>query len=49
MKTEEIIQLHKKYVMPTYAPSLVLVKGKGSKVWDADGKEYLDFLAGIAV
>lgn len=49
MKTEEIIELHKKYVMPTYAPGLVLVKGSGSKVWDADGKEYLDFLAGIAV
>jgi predicted acetylornithine/succinylornithine family transaminase len=49
MKTEEIIQLHKKYVMPTYAPGLVLVKGQGSKVWDSDGKEYLDFLAGIAV
>ena len=49
MNTEETIQLHKKYVMPTYAPGLVLVKGKGSEVWDADGKEYLDFLAGIAV
>ena len=35
--------------MPTYAPGLVFVKGKGAKVWDADGKEYLDFLAGIAV
>ena len=26
-----------------------LVKGQGTKVWDADGKEYLDFIAGIAV
>ena len=26
-----------------------LVKGSGCKLWDADGKEYLDFLAGIAV
>lgn len=49
MNTEEIIALNKKYVMPTYAPGLVLVRGQGSKVWDADGKEYLDFLAGIAV
>ena len=47
--SEEIISLHKQYVMPTYAPGLVFVKGKGAKVWDADGKEYLDFLAGIAV
>jgi predicted acetylornithine/succinylornithine family transaminase len=45
----EIKQMHEKYVMPTYAPGLTLVKGAGAKVWDADGKEYLDFLAGIAV
>lgn len=47
--SEEIVALHKQYVMPTYAPGLVLVKGKGAKVWDADGREFLDFLAGIAV
>jgi predicted acetylornithine/succinylornithine family transaminase len=35
--------------MPTYAPSLVLVRGKGTRVWDAGGKAYLDFLAGISV
>jgi len=28
---------------------LALVRGRGMKVWDADGREYLDFLAGIAV
>jgi predicted acetylornithine/succinylornithine family transaminase len=28
---------------------VVLVKGKGSKLWDAQGKEYIDFLSGIAV
>jgi acetylornithine/N-succinyldiaminopimelate aminotransferase len=27
---------------------IVLVRGKGSRVWDADGKEYLDLLSGIA-
>jgi len=48
-KTEEIAELHKQYVMGTYAPGLALVRGEGVKVWDADGKEYLDFLAGIAV
>ena len=47
--SEEIVALHKQYVMSTYAPGLVLLKGKGAKVWDVDGKEYLDFLAGIAV
>ena len=37
-------------VMATYGtPSLVLEKGSGSTVWDVDGKQYIDFLAGIAV
>ncbi|UNO39065.1 acetylornithine transaminase [Streptomyces sp. MST-110588] len=30
-------------------PRLALVRGEGVKVWDADGREYLDFLGGIAV
>jgi acetylornithine aminotransferase len=30
-------------------PSLTLVRGEGAKVWDADGKEYLDLVGGIAV
>ncbi|OGV70619.1 MAG: acetylornithine aminotransferase [Lentisphaerae bacterium RIFOXYA12_FULL_48_11] len=48
-KTEEIKELYGKYVMQTYAQSLVLAKGKGTKVWDTDGKVYLDFLSGISV
>ncbi|MEI6972182.1 MAG: aspartate aminotransferase family protein, partial [bacterium] len=48
-KSEEIVGLFNQYVMPTYSRSLVLVKGKGCKVWDANGKEYLDFLSGISV
>jgi acetylornithine aminotransferase/acetylornithine/N-succinyldiaminopimelate aminotransferase len=35
------------YKRPETAP--VLVKGQGTRVWDADGKEYLDFGGGIAV
>ena len=35
------------YKRPETAP--VLVKGQGSRVWDADGNEYLDFGGGIAV
>jgi acetylornithine/N-succinyldiaminopimelate aminotransferase len=31
------------------APLAVLARGEGARVWDVDGKEYLDFLAGIAV
>ena len=30
-------------------PPVVLVRGQGSWVWDADGKKYLDMVAGIAV
>ncbi|MDA8443028.1 MAG: acetylornithine transaminase [Peptococcaceae bacterium] len=38
------------YVMNTYGRlPMALVKGSGAKVWDADGKEYLDFVSGIAV
>ena len=37
-------------MVPNYAPqAMVPVRGKGSRVWDQDGKEYLDFAGGIAV
>ena len=42
-------ELHHQFVMPTTAPGLVLARGKGVSVWDDAGKEYLDFMAGIAV
>jgi len=42
-------ELHSQFVMPTYAPGLTLVRGSGVSVWDDTGKEYLDFMAGIAV
>ena len=39
-----------KYLFPTYKrPPFVLVKGEGCRVWDENGKEYLDFVGGIAV
>ncbi|RJQ28333.1 MAG: acetylornithine transaminase [Peptococcaceae bacterium] len=50
MKTEEIIALGDRYLMQNYGRiPLALVKGEGARVWDADGKEYLDFVGGIAV
>jgi len=49
MNTAEMAALQKKYLIPTYTPELALVKGSGTRVWDAEGDEYLDFLAGIAV
>jgi acetylornithine/N-succinyldiaminopimelate aminotransferase len=37
-------------IMPNYGlPPLALVRGSGCQVWDADGREYLDLIAGIAV
>jgi acetylornithine/N-succinyldiaminopimelate aminotransferase len=40
----------KSSLFPTYARfPLTIVKGKGSKVWDDTGKEYLDFASGLAV
>ena len=50
MTTQEIIAQEQQYVMQTYKRfPIVLIKGEGVRVWDNDGKCYLDFLAGIAV
>jgi len=48
-KSTDIAALFDQYVMHTYTPSVTLVRGHGSKVWDADKKVYLDFTAGLAV
>jgi acetylornithine/N-succinyldiaminopimelate aminotransferase len=46
----ETCQLFEQFVVPNYARyNVVLVRGRGSRVWDDEGKEYLDFGAGIAV
>lgn len=43
-------ELYDRYVIPTYARfALRITRGKGTQVWDEDGKRYLDFGAGIAV
>ncbi|TKI04992.1 bifunctional acetylornithine/succinyldiaminopimelate transaminase [Martelella alba] len=37
-------------ILPVYAPAqFIPVRGQGSRVWDQDGKEYIDFSGGIAV
>jgi predicted acetylornithine/succinylornithine family transaminase len=47
---QHIVALDKEYVIQTHKRlPVTLVRGEGTKVWDANGKEYLDFLAGIAV
>ncbi|MFW6157009.1 MAG: aminotransferase class III-fold pyridoxal phosphate-dependent enzyme, partial [Armatimonadota bacterium] len=50
MDNHEIAELGRKYMMPTYAPpEVAFVRGEGAMLVDADGKQYLDFVAGIAV
>lgn len=50
MNSKEWIAIADQCVMNTYARMpVVLVRGRGARLWDMDGKEYLDFLAGIAV
>jgi predicted acetylornithine/succinylornithine family transaminase len=44
------MELSEKVVAYTYGRfPIILVRGKGTRVWDMDGKEYLDCLAGLAV
>jgi hypothetical protein len=39
-----------RYIMQTYVrPNMVFTRGEGARMYDATGKEYLDFAAGIAV
>src|SRR3990170_2687291 len=47
--TESWMELEKKYLLPTSKRlPVTLVRGEGTRVWDTEGKEYLDFVAGIA-
>jgi predicted acetylornithine/succinylornithine family transaminase len=46
----EVQSLEERYLMRTYKRGEVdFVRGEGTLLWDADGKEYLDFLTGISV
>ncbi len=50
MLTEELMRGARQYLMDTYTRyPLALARGQGAKVYDVEGREYLDFLAGIAV
>jgi acetylornithine/N-succinyldiaminopimelate aminotransferase len=50
MGLEETRSLEDRYLMRTYKRGAVdFVRGEGVHLYDADGKEYLDFLAGISV
>ncbi|HEX6227870.1 MAG TPA: acetylornithine/succinylornithine family transaminase [Solirubrobacterales bacterium] len=50
MKLAELQALEERYVMQTYRRAPVeFVRGEGVLLWDSEGREYLDFLAGISV
>src|SRR6267142_3348530 len=50
MDTKQLLETSATYLMANVSrASLVLVRGDGMRVWDTDGREYLDFGAGIAV
>lgn len=47
---EDIVKLTGRHVATTYGRfPIALVKGKGTRVWDASGKKYIDFVSGLAV
>ena len=47
---QEIIKLTSQHVAQTYGRyPIALIRGKGTKVWDASGKKYIDFVTGLAV
>lgn len=49
MDTEDYKALDARYYMPANTRDMMLVRGRGSRVWDDKGNEYIDCVAGIAV
>lgn len=49
MNRENYRELEAAYYMPAFSREIMLVQGAGSRVVDAEGKEYIDCVAGIAV
>src|SRR6266849_5539298 len=48
--TEQVMAMDREYVMGTYSRQpVVFVRGEGARLWDSEGREYLDFLSGISV
>ena len=44
---QTIVEKYQHYIMPTYAPKTLLVRGEGAWLYDADNRRYLDFACGI--
>jgi acetylornithine aminotransferase/acetylornithine/N-succinyldiaminopimelate aminotransferase len=50
MDTKTLMEWSARYHTPNYGRTpILLVRGDGTRVWDSDGREYLDFTTGIAV
>src|SRR5690625_8040208 len=49
LDTARILEVDNQHGAGLWKPDVALVRGEGVRVWDADGREYLDCLAGIAV
>lgn len=50
LSMKDLISKTDQYIFHTYTRSpIVLTRGEGMKVWDSEGKEYLDFVSGLAV
>ena len=47
--TASMFETAKNVFLPVYSPDLILDRGKGSRVWDTNDKEYVDFGTGISV
>lgn len=48
--TAEIINLTQKYLIPTYnRQAVIFERGQGCRLWDTEGRKYLDFLSGLGV
>jgi predicted acetylornithine/succinylornithine family transaminase len=50
MNVEDLRQLEERYAMPTYPRAGVeFVRGEGCRLWDSQGREYLDLFSGLSV
>ena len=48
--TSELLATAQRYYLPVYKPrDVILERGQGARVWDREGREYIDLSAGIAV
>ena len=46
---DKTVERFNKFVVPTYAPKQLFVRGEGARLWDDEGREFLDFASGISV